>query len=131
MRRRRLRDGFRFGEFLLGVDAAHVILLDFDCDRGKLHAARDLDRIRQIKFAFAILVADPFQDGKGGFAGKRHNPAVAEFDGLFSGAGVGVLANGDEFIALRDQPSVAGRIGRPKCGHRHGRACGERAPATA
>ncbi len=59
-----LRDRFRFGELAFGVDAAHVVLLDFDRDRVELHAARDLDRIGQIKFALAIVVADPLQDGE-------------------------------------------------------------------
>ena len=27
-----LQNGFGFGELRLGVDASHVILLDFDCD---------------------------------------------------------------------------------------------------
>ena len=54
-----LRDRFGFGELGFGVDAAHVVLLDFDRNRAQLHAARDLDRISQIEFVFAIVVADP------------------------------------------------------------------------
>ena len=67
-----LRHRFRFGELAFGVDAAHVVLLDFDRDRAELHAARDLDRIGQIEFAFAIAVADPLQDGKR--AARRQAP---------------------------------------------------------
>ena len=72
-----LRYGFRFGKLSFGVDAAHVVLLDFDRHRAKRHAARDLDRIGQIEFGFSIVVADPFQDGKRSFPGKRHDAAIA------------------------------------------------------
>ena len=91
----RLRDRFGFGELGFCVDAAHVVLLGFDRNRPQLHAARDLDRIGEIKFVFAIVVADPLQDGERVFAGKRHDAAVAQFDFALARAGIGLLANGN------------------------------------
>ena len=122
----RLRDRFGFGELGFGVDAAHVVLLGFDRNRAQLHAARDLDRIGQIEFVFAIVVADPLQDGERVFAGKRHDAAVAQIDFALAWAGIGLLADGNQLVARRDQPAVAGRIGRPKRQHRNGCALGER-----
>ena len=122
----RLRDRFGFGELGFGVDAAHVVLLDFDRNRAQLHAARDLDRIGQIEFMFAIVVADPLQDGERACAGKRHDAAVAKIDCPLAWAGIGLLANGDQLVARRDEPAIAGRIGRPKRQHRNRRARRER-----
>ena len=65
-----LRHGFGFGELAFGIDAAHVVLLDFDRHRAKLHAARDFDRIGQIEFMFAVGVADLFQNGERAVAGE-------------------------------------------------------------
>ncbi len=59
-------------------------------------------------------------------AGKRHQPAIAQRDGAFAGAGVGLLADGDEVVALHDQTPVAGRIGGAKAGNRKRRARGKR-----
>ena len=97
-----LRDGFGFGQLALGIDATHIILLDFDRDRVELHAARDLDRIGQIKFAFAITVADPLQDGERVRAGERHDATIAQTERPFARAGISILANGDERVVLDD-----------------------------
>ncbi len=72
-----LRRRFGLGELSLVVDAAHVVLLDFDRDRAQLHAACDFDRIGQIEFGFSIAVADPLDNRKRAIAGERHEPAVA------------------------------------------------------
>ena len=112
-----LRNGFSFGELALGVDAAHFVLLDFDRDRVELHASRNLDRIGQIKFTLAISVGDPFQHGERMHAGKRHDPAVAKTDRAFVGTGIGLFADREELVLINDQPSVTGRIGRPKSQH--------------
>ena len=109
-----LRHGFRLGELAFGVDAAHVVLLDFDRNRAQLHAARDLDRIGQIEFAFTIVVADPLQDGKRAVAGERHEAAVAQRDRAFACARIGLLADGDKLVALHDETAIARRIGGPK-----------------
>ena len=96
----RLRDRFGFGELGFGVDAAHVVLLGFDRDCAQLHAACDLDRIGEIKFVFAIVVADPLQNGERVFAGERHDAAVAQLDFALARAGIGLLAaNGNELVA--------------------------------
>ena len=121
-----LRYSFRFGELALGVDTAHVVLLDFDRDCAQLHAARDLDRIGQIKFVFAIVVADPVQDGKRTVAGERHQPAIAQGDGAFGRAGVGLLADGEELIALNNETAIARWIGGAKAQNRQCGACGKR-----
>ena len=126
-----LRHGFGFGELAFGVDAAHVVLLDFDRHRAELHAARDFDRIGQIEFMFAVVVADPLQDGKRAVAGKRHDAAVAESDLALARARIGFLANGGELVARHDEPPIAGRIGRPKAEHGDGRALRRAARAGA
>ena len=121
-----LRNGFRFGKLALGVDAAHFVLLDFDRDRVELHAACDLDRIGQIKFALAIAVTDPFQNGDRMHAGKRHDPAIAKTDRAFVSRSVGLFANGDELLPVNDQPSVAGRIDWPEAKYGNGSSRGQR-----
>ena len=40
-----LRHRFCFGELFLGIDAAHLVLLDFDRRPAQAHAARDLDGV--------------------------------------------------------------------------------------
>ena len=121
-----LRYGFRFGELGFGVDAAHVVLLDFDRHGVELHAAGDLDRIGQIKFAFAIVVADPLQDRQRMSSGERHQPAVAEIDRALAGACIGFLADSDEFAVGDDEPAVAERVGSAESEHGERRARGQR-----
>ena len=125
-----LRDGFRFGELGLGVDAAHVILLDFDRDGAKLHAARDLDRIRQIEFALLIIVTDARENLQRALAGQRHDAAVAEPDLALARRRIGFFANGEQLFTRRDQAAVAFGVGRAKCQHRDCGACSERRPQS-
>ena len=121
-----LRRRFGFGELSLVVDAAHLVLLDFDRDRAQLHAARDFDRIGQIEFGFTIAVADLLDNRKRAIAGECHQPAVAQRDAALGGAGVGVFANSDKFAILDDQAPVTRRIGRAEAEHGKRCAFGER-----
>ena len=79
-----LHGGLGRRELRLGVDAAHFILRHFERDRPELHVARNLHRVGQIEFAFAIGVADPLQDFQRHLAVERHQPAVAERDGALA-----------------------------------------------
>ncbi len=112
-----LQRGFGLGELRLGVDAAHVVLLGLDHDRLQPHGPGDRDGIGEIIFAFAIVVADPLEDGERGRAGKRHQAAVAESDRPFGRTGIELLADGDELAAFQHEAAIAGRIPRPKAEH--------------
>ena len=95
-----LYHGFGFGELLLGIDAAHVVLLGFDRDRVELVLARDRDRIGQIEFTFAIVVADPFQDRERMRAGKSWWSRTCAGQSLFAVAGIGFLADSRMSLSL-------------------------------
>ena len=113
-----LQHGFGFGKLRLGIDAAHVVLLGFDRHRLQAHLAGNGNRIGQIVFALGVGIADPLENRQRLAAGKRHQPAIAEADFALVRAGVALFADGDELIALRHQPAIAGRVGRPESKHR-------------
>src|SRR5580704_6671426 len=119
-----LSNGFSFGKLVLGIDAAHFVLLDFDGDRAELHGARDLDRIGQIKFALAIFVANPPKDSQRMFSGECHDAGIAETARALLLAGIGFFTNGNKLSFLDNEPAVTRRIRRPKARNRDGRASG-------
>src|ERR1700722_13686202 len=117
-----LSNGFGFGKLVLGIDAAHFVLLDFDGDRAELHGARDLDRIGQIKFALAIFVADPPKDSQRMFSGECHDAGIAETARALLLAGISFFTKGNKLSFLDNEPAVTRRIRRPKARNRHDRA---------
>ena len=122
-----LHGGLGRRKLRFGVDAAHFILRHFERDRPELHVARNLHRIGQIELAFAVGIADPLQDFQRRPAVECHQPAVAERDGAFLFAGVGMLDDGDEFRPLRHQTAVAGRVRGLESQNRDRGAIGDRA----
>ncbi len=122
----RLHHAFRFRKLCLGVDAAHLVLAGLDHDRLPSLLADDLDRVRQIIFAFGIRVADLVQDRKRTAAVDRHHTGVAQVDLALRFAGVGLLADRNQAVAFDDEAAITGRIGRAKAERRDRSALGER-----
>lgn len=118
----------RFGlrELRLGVDAAHVVLRGFDGDRLQSHRARDGNRVGQIKFALAVVIADSVEQRQRVFTGKRHQPAIAEADRALLRRCIFFLDDSRKITAGRYQPSIAGRVLRRKAKNRHRRARAQR-----
>ena len=121
-----LQRGFGLGELRPGVDAAHVVLLGLDHDRLQPHRPGDRDRVGEIVFALAIVIADPCR-GSASAVGPANaiRPPLHRSIARSAGAGVELLADGDELAVLQHQPPIAGRVGRAEAEHRDRRACGQ------
>ena len=124
----RLHDLFGLGELGLGVDAAHFILAGFDHDGLQSHVPDDADRVGQIILALAVGIADLLDDLERAAAVERHHAGIAEIDLALGGAGLGMLADRHQPIALDQQPAVAGGIGGAKAEHGERRAVLQRRP---
>ena len=107
-----LHDGLGLRELRLGVDAAHFVLRHFERDRLQPHVARDLpprrsDRIRPCGWRCRCGPGFPAPYLPSNAISPPLQSAIAR--SLL--AGVGVLDDGEQFVALRHQPAVAGRVG--------------------
>ena len=73
--------------------------------------------IDQIIFALAVGIADPVENFERIAAVERHHAGIAQRDLALLGAGVGLLADRDQAVALHQQPAIAGRIGGAEAEH--------------
>ncbi len=88
--------------------------------------AGDRDRVGEIEFTLAIVVADPLQNGERAAAGERHQAGIAQVDAALGLARIELLADGDERAAVEHQPAVALRVSRPEAEHGQRRTIRER-----
>ena len=114
MRSRCLHHAFRFRKLGLGVDAAHFVLAGFDHHGLPSIVAGDADRIGQIVLALGIRIANSVQDRERAVPVDRHHAGIAQIDLALVRAGVGMLADRDQPVALDDEATIAGRIRRAK-----------------
>jgi len=124
----RLHHLFGLGQLSLGVDAAHFVFAGFDHDSLQSHVPHDGNRVGQIIFAFAVGIADLVDDAERPAAIERHHAGVAEIDLAFGRAGVGMLADRHQMIALDQQAAVAGGVGGAKAEHGERRTVYQRRP---
>ncbi len=125
-----LHHGFGFRELGPGVDAAHFVLARFDHDRLQSQVSYDGNGVGEIVFALAVGIADFFDDFQRPAAIERHHAGIAEFDGPLGRAGVGLLTDRHQPVALDQQPAVAGGIGGLKAEHGQRRAVLQGRPQT-
>ena len=113
----RLHHGFGLGKLRLGVDAAHFVFFCFDHDGLQSQVSCNGHGIDQIIFALGVGVTDPVENFQRALAVERHHAGIAQRDLALLGAGVGLLADRDQLLALHQEPAVAGRIGGAEAEH--------------